>query len=330
MTHSWRHAVRLLFVSVAAATALSACASMGVGPTVKRSAFSSEEFGVKSSPRITNNPNPPKGGGRNMVGKPYVVRGTTFVPQENPVGYAAVGKGSWYGADFHGRLTANGEIFSANAITGAHPTMPLPSYVRVTNQENGRTLVVRVNDRGPYLPGRVMDLSYRSAAMLGYVDKGSAELKVEYLGRAPLEGDDTRALVASYHGPQEFGNHTEVATMGGGSGGLFGMIGGLFAYSEDAPASASVGATALDATSTMASFLPGPGIEHVNIALGTVVDPLKAAMVAQQFAMLGAVERVDLGSSGTQLSMIALKPGVSANDVQMMAGELGLPEVIRY
>ena len=118
--------------------------------------------------------------------------------------------------------------------------------------------------------------------------------------------------------------------MGGGSGGLFGMIGGLFAYSEDAPASASVGATALDATSTMASFLPGPGIEHVNIALGTVVDPLKAAMVAQQFAMLGAVERVDLGSSGTQLSMIALKPGVSANDVQMMAGELGLPELIRY
>ncbi|MCQ4052111.1 septal ring lytic transglycosylase RlpA family protein, partial [Klebsiella pneumoniae] len=92
--------------------------------------------------------------------------GRTYVPQEDP-SYVATGGASWYGADFHGRRTANGEIFSANAITGAHPTLPLPSYVRVTNQANGRSIIVRVNDRGPYMPGRIMDLSYRAASMLG-------------------------------------------------------------------------------------------------------------------------------------------------------------------
>ncbi len=110
------------------------------------------------SPRVTNNPNPPKGGGRYQVGKPYTVRGRVYTPTEDP-NYHDVGEASWYGSDFHGRRTANGEIFSANAITGASPVLPLPSYVRVTNQENGRSLIVRVNDRGPYMPGRIMDLS---------------------------------------------------------------------------------------------------------------------------------------------------------------------------
>ena len=329
LTPSWRHAVRLLTLSVAAATALSACASMGVGPTVKRGAFTSKEFGVKSSPRVTTNPNPPRGGGRHLVGKPYTVRGTTFVPQENPVGYVGTGKGSWYGADFHGRLTANGEIFSANAITGAHPTLPLPSYVRVTNQQNGRTLVVRVNDRGPYLAGRVMDLSYRSAAMLGYVDQGSAPLAVEYLGQAPLEGDDTRALVASYQGPQEFGAHTQVATMGGG-GGFGNFFGGFFAYADGSTPADTPDGSAEAAIAAMANQLKTPDSQAVKLSLGTYADPAGASRIAQQFAMLGAVETTAGDGSTTQLTMTSLKPGVSTDDVQMMARELGLPDIILY
>ncbi|MDB5474368.1 MAG: septal ring lytic transglycosylase RlpA family protein, partial [Devosia sp.] len=206
----------------------------GYGATVKRGAFTSADYGVGVSPRVTTNPNPPKGGGRYQLGRPYTVRGKTYVPQEQP-GYVAVGEASWYGSDFHGRRTANGEIFSANAITGAHPTLPLPSYVRVTNQQNGRSVIVRVNDRGPYMPGRIMDLSHRAAEMLAYVNNGHAQIRAEYVGRAPLEGDDTRMLLASYSGPPVQSNTryadgtNSLADMAGN------FLGGLFSYADTTP-----------------------------------------------------------------------------------------------
>ncbi|MEO8685746.1 MAG: septal ring lytic transglycosylase RlpA family protein, partial [Devosia sp.] len=146
-TSPWRHAHRFVALAILIAPIIAACGG-GLGATVKRGAFSSAEFGVGVSPRVTRDPNPPKGGGRYQVGKPYTVRGRVYTPTEDP-NYQAAGEASWYGADFHGRRTANGEIFSANAITGASPVLPLPSYVRVTNQENGRSIIVRVNDRGP-------------------------------------------------------------------------------------------------------------------------------------------------------------------------------------
>jgi rare lipoprotein A len=180
---------------------LAACGGGGLGATVKRDAFTSKEYGVAVSPRVTRNPNPPKGGGRQLVGKPYTVRGKVYTPTADPRGYAASGTASWYGSDFHGRRTANGEIFSANAITGAHPTLPLPSYVRVTNVDNGRSVMVRVNDRGPYIHGRIMDLSHRAADILGYVNRGMGNVQVSYVGPAPLNGDDTRMLLASVNRP---------------------------------------------------------------------------------------------------------------------------------
>ena len=127
VTTPWRRALNFVALATLIAPMIAACGGGGLGATVKRSAFSTKEYGVTSSPRVTSNPNPPKGGGRYQVGKPYTVRGKVYVPQEDP-DYAASGDASWYGADFHGRRTANGEIFSANAITGAHPTLPLPSY----------------------------------------------------------------------------------------------------------------------------------------------------------------------------------------------------------
>jgi rare lipoprotein A len=190
--------VRLIVLGALLAPMVAACGgSGGYGATVKRAAFTSKEYGVAVSPRVTRDPNPPKGGGRYLVGKPYTVRGKVYTPQADPQGYAAQGTASWYGSDFHGRRTANGEIFSANAITGAHPTLPLPSYVRVTNVDNGRSVMVRVNDRGPYIHGRIMDLSHRAADILGYVNRGMGNVQVQYVGPAPLEGDDTRLLLAS-------------------------------------------------------------------------------------------------------------------------------------
>jgi rare lipoprotein A len=336
---------RLIVLTAAAATVLAACSGGGVGPTVKRGAFTSSEYGVAVSPRVTNNPNPPKGGGRQMVGKPYTVRGKTYYPEANPAAYAAAGEASWYGADFHGRRTANGEIFSANAITAAHPTLPLPSYVRVTNQQNGRSVVVRVNDRGPYMPGRIIDLSHRAANMLGYVGRGSTDVQIEYVGPAPLEGDDTRMLMASYSGPayQETGP-TRVASVSAGERSLVGMttnfISGLFSYADTTPQAQDEAITSAHAAANaMAAQVPeltqymqalDADTRAVSIPLGIFANPNGAVLVAQEFAVLGAVdeEQVDVsGGSATRLTLTRLKPGVAGEDVLALARQLGLGDV---
>lgn len=155
------------------------------------------KYGVSASTRVVEEGKPvPKGGGVYRVGKPYTIAGKVYVPEEN-TRYRAEGMASWYGSDFHGRYTANGEIFDMNSISAAHPTLPLPSYVRVTNLRNHRSLVVRVNDRGPYAHNRLIDLSVRSAKLLGFHGNGLAPVRVEYVGRAPIGGSDDRKLVAT-------------------------------------------------------------------------------------------------------------------------------------
>lgn len=159
---------------------------------VSRPLFTESEYGVSSSPRVITHDGPVrKGGGSYKLGSPYKVAGRWYVPRDEP-GYDRQGTGSWYGADFHGRKTANGEIFDKSALTAAHPTLPLPSYAYVTNLRNGRTVLVRVNDRGPYVAGRIIDLSHASARALGYDGQGHAPVRVRYAGRAPLDGDDRR------------------------------------------------------------------------------------------------------------------------------------------
>jgi rare lipoprotein A len=154
-------------------------------------------YGTSASARVIEPGQPvPKGGGIYRVGKPYVVAGREYVPQED-VNYSAVGLASWYGDDFHGRYTANGEIFDMNSLSAAHPTLPLPSYVRVTNLANHKSLVVRVNDRGPYAGDRLIDVSVRTAKLLGFYGDGVTKVKVEYVGRAPLQGSDDRKLEAT-------------------------------------------------------------------------------------------------------------------------------------
>jgi rare lipoprotein A len=154
-------------------------------------------YGVSASPRVVDDGEPvPKGGGTYRVGSPYMVGGRVYVPEENPH-YRAEGLASWYGDDFHGRETANGEVFDRASISAAHPTLPLPSYVRVTNLSNGRSLIVRVNDRGPYHGNRIIDVSKRSAHLLGFHEQGTAMVRVEYVGRAPMAGSDDRLLEAT-------------------------------------------------------------------------------------------------------------------------------------
>jgi len=154
-------------------------------------------YGVSASPRVIADGQPvPKGGGVYRVGKPYVVGGRVYVPEVDPH-YSAVGLASWYGDDFHGRYTANGEIFDKDSISAAHPTLPLPSYARVTNLSNNKSIIVRINDRGPYAHGRLIDVSVKTAHLLGFHGNGTAKVKVEYVGTAPLAGSDDRKLMAT-------------------------------------------------------------------------------------------------------------------------------------
>lgn len=203
MNSSRRRRAADFVVLASLAAALAACGSPGGSKSVhvkKRSSeyFSEAEYGVKASPRVTTKRSRlPRGGGRDQLGRPYKVKGKWYYPKEDK-NYTKVGAASWYGDAFHGRLTANGEIYDMTHLTAAHPTMPLPSYARVTNTKNGASIIVRVNDRGPYAHGRIIDLSKRAAELLDYRHAGVAKVKVEYVGRAPLHGQDERFLMASY------------------------------------------------------------------------------------------------------------------------------------
>ncbi|HEX4079820.1 MAG TPA: septal ring lytic transglycosylase RlpA family protein [Rhizomicrobium sp.] len=128
----------------------------------------------------------PSSGGY-KVGQPYEEGGVWYTPHEQP-DYDETGIASWYGGEFHGRRTANGEIFDADGLTAAHPTLPMPVNVRVTNLENGRSLVLRVNDRGPFARGRIIDVSAHAAQLLGFYGKGTAKVRVTYLARADGSG----------------------------------------------------------------------------------------------------------------------------------------------
>lgn len=160
--------------------------------------------------RAVSDPPPASAGASSTykVGKPYQIKGVWYYPQED-YDYDETGIASWYGPDFHGKLTANGEVFDQNAVSAAHKTLPMPSVVRVTNMENGRSLVVRVNDRGPFAHGRVIDMSRRAAQLLGFEGQGTARVRVQIMPEesrvlagklAPSGGANEPAVAAAPRG----------------------------------------------------------------------------------------------------------------------------------
>jgi rare lipoprotein A len=359
LSPGWQSAAKFVGLMVVLAPMIAACAHY---PHHGRKAFTSREYGVPVSKRVTRNPNPPHGGGIAMVGKPYQVHGEWYVPKANPVGYNVTGVASYYGWDFHGRLTANGEIFSANAITGGSPDLPLPSYARVTNLENGRSMLVRFNDRGPYMAGRVADLSLRTAQILGFAGAGTARVRIQYVGPAPLNGDDTRYLMASLTDngyrdegatrlasvePRQLRPQYRPATLNvvpharPASREMTQVLAAVDALSyTDGPSAGGAAA----ATAAVASASPDFAVASLGFAadgstpvamdLGTYADPATARSIAMQFAVLGAVDETaattDDGSAGTDLSLSYLKPGVTRQDVADLARELGLKDTVLY
>ncbi len=142
-------------------------------------------------------------GGTYKVGSPYKIMGKWYYPKED-YNYSEVGMASWYGADFHAKTTANGEKYDMNSLTAAHRTLPLPSIVKVTNLENGRSLVLRVNDRGPYAKGRIIDVSKRASQLLGFHTQGTTKVRVEIMAK------ESKALKAALLG-EEIPEETYVA-----------------------------------------------------------------------------------------------------------------------
>jgi rare lipoprotein A len=136
---------------------------------------------------------PQNGGGVYKVGNPYQIDGVWYYPAVD-YSYAETGIASWYGPNFHGKYTANGELYDMNDLTAAHRTLPLPSIVRVTNLENGRSIKLKVNDRGPFAKGRIIDVSRRGAQLLGFDGKGTAQVRIE------IVADESRAIAASMMG----------------------------------------------------------------------------------------------------------------------------------
>ena len=177
------------------ALALSGC-SQAPGKKTKEY-FPSSVYGAASQKVVADGEAVPKGGGRYLVGKPYVIAGRTYTPKEVSPNTSQMGKASWYGSAFHGRRTSNGEVYDMRSVTAAHPTWPLPSYVRVTNVTNGRSMIVRLNDRGPFHSDRIMDVSSRVADALDFKRMGTANIKLDYIKPAGLIGSDDQILMAT-------------------------------------------------------------------------------------------------------------------------------------
>ena len=157
--------------------------SLGACAEIQLAAFSAKEIAAHTDGPVNR--------GEFKVGDPYKVNGAWYYPAVDP-GYDEVGVASWYGEKFHGRPTANGAIYDMNALTAAHKTLPMPSTVRVTNLDNGRSMLLTVNDRGPFVAGRIIDVSRRAAQLLGFQRKGTVKVRVQI-----VRDDTPEPLIAS-------------------------------------------------------------------------------------------------------------------------------------
>jgi len=296
----------LIAGGVTAAFLLSGCASQkpqseGVWRNVNTNEFFSQDRYGQASPRVVANGRPvPRGGGRRVVGRPYTIAGQRFRPREFSPGQTQVGRASWYGSAFHGRKTANGEIYDMSSVTAAHPTMPLPSYVRVTNLDNNRSLIVRVNDRGPFHGGRVIDMSKRSADLLAFRNQGTARVRVQYLRPASTEGSDDRILIASLR------TDGSPAQMDGGGTRPGTMLASVFSRGTSAAAGSNAGAAAgrnVQPAPTQAAAAPTPPPQRPAAApmeAGGVTQVAAADIQLPDRAPMPAARPFDLVGSSAQ------------------------------
>jgi rare lipoprotein A len=301
------------------------------------------------------------GTGRYKIGKPYQIKGIWYYPKVD-YDYDEVGIASWYGPGFHGEMTANGEIYDMNAMTAAHKTLPMPSIVRVTNLENGRTVRLRVNDRGPFVGERIIDVSRRAAQMLGFYGAGTARVRVQ------IEAEESRQIAAAMTGqPTMVGNAAlptsvyappAAAAAGDGPQAPTDVAVAADSHVDDAaPQLASIGETAVanpqpagweerapaaSPAVVMAEPLPplsretpqravavsGQGRGAHFVQAGAFADPANVARAHSALTKLGPVEVKPVSVDGRQLMRVRVGPLASADaaeDVLVATIRLGFP-----
>lgn len=205
-----RRSVPSLILCLLGALVLSACSSHHTQKSYKHGKL--DPFAGTGSPYYKGRGAIPFAGGKRHIGDPYQVAGRWFTPHEQP-GYDKKGQASWYGEAFHRRRTSNGEWFDMNTMTAAHATLPIPSYAKVTNLENGREVIVRINDRGPFVDTRILDVSKRAADELGYRQKGIAHVRVQLIGPAPLNDNGARHVMAMNDALQNGASVNQLASL---------------------------------------------------------------------------------------------------------------------
>ncbi len=280
---------------IAAGLVLASCSSHN-GQHASR-----DPFAGKGSPYYPGSGPIPMGGGRYQVGKPYQVAGRWFTPEEQP-NYDKEGIASWYGEAFHRRMTSNGEWFDMNQLTAAHPTLPLPSYVKVTNADNGREVVVRVNDRGPFVGTRIIDMSKRAAVALGFKGQGMAPVRVQLIGPAPL--DDNGTHLAAMNEQLERG--TPVTRMIAAAKGGRSQV--QIAAVEAEP---EVVADTTIAYSAAPENVPAPDFgydQSYYVQVGSFADPGNAERARDGLAASWPVQVAELNTGGRTVYRVRLGP----------------------
>lgn len=232
------------------------------------------------------------------IGQPYQIEGTWYYPHEQP-DYDETGIASWYGPTFYGQQTANGEVFDANALSAAHRTLPMPVNVRVTNLENGRSIILRVNDRGPFARGRIIDVSEQAAKLLGFYGKGTARVRVTYVARADLPGtttpagSDTPPAIASAV-PAAPTRNVQVAALDNVPG--LPVEAPVQTKPLPAPASDTEQPTADIEPDGHVTHVPVPAVTHLYVQAGAFsnrdnADRLKARLSAAHGIFISAIDR---------------------------------------
>lgn len=261
------------------------------------------------------------------IGKPYQIDGVWYYPQED-FNYVEEGVSSWYGPTFHGKSTANGETYDMMDLTAAHRTLPMPSVVRVTNMENGRSLVVRVNDRGPFARNRIIDVSKRAAQLLGFHEQGTTRVRVEILAdesralkaQAIAASGDMPAVTAAPRGSISSESLDSPPSSGGGSSTVT-----TAAMSSPPPSSSSssssASATGGAASYSAASYTPattGAGTGTSYVQAGAFSDKYNAERLKKELKNLGTATISTVQVNGRELYRVRLGPLSSTSEAERL------------